>query len=313
MTNKLIEMLRYMRPEGSETQLDFCDEFLKPTFGHPDALGNYTVQVGGNPRLCFTAHQDTVHKTGGMQAVVVSNGVASVADAINSSCLGADCTTGIWLMLNMIEAGVHGTYVVHAAEEVGCKGSSGLVYDNPEWLDYTDAVISFDRKGTDSVITHQMGIRTASDEFAKSFADALNLPQLKSDTNGSYTDSNEYARVVAECTNISVGYYNQHSVAETQDLEFAELLLQHLLEADWSKIVISRDPASYEDSWGYYEKPMYEYGNREALDMVSVVEDNPAAIASLLESLGYTYQALLDDIDSGDSYYTNNYASRRMM
>jgi len=119
--------------------------------------------------------------------------------------------------------------------------------------------------------------------------------------------------VVAECTNISVGYYNQHSVAETQDLEFAELLLQHLLEADWSKIVISRDPASYEDSWGYYEKPMYEYGNREALDMVSVVEDNPAAIASLLESLGYTYQALLDDIDSGDSYYTNNYASRRMM
>ena len=313
MTNKLIEMLRYMRPEGSDTQLDFCDEFLQPTFGHPDALGNYTVQVGVNPRLCFTAHHDTVHRTGGMQAVVVSNGVAAVADPINSSCLGADCTTGIWLMLNMIEAGIHGTYVVHSAEEVGCKGSSGLVYDNPAWLDYTQAVISFDRKGTDSVITHQMGIRTASDEFAKSFSDALNLPQLKSDKHGSYTDSNEYARVVAECTNISVGYYNQHSVAETQDLEFAELLLQHLLEADWSKIVISRDPASYEDSWGYYEKPMYEYGNREALDMVSVVEDNPAAIASLLESLGYTYQALLDDIDSGDSYYTNNYASRRMM
>jgi len=313
MTNKLIEMLRYMRPEGSETQLDFCDEFLKPTFGHPDALGNYTVQVGVNPRLCFTAHHDTVHKTGGMQAVVVSNGVASVADAINSSCLGADCTTGIWLMLNMIEAGVHGTYVVHAAEEVGCKGSSGLVYDNPYWLDYTDAVISFDRKGTDSVITHQMGIRTASDEFAKSFSDALNLPQLKSDKHGSYTDSNEYARVVAECTNISVGYYNQHSVAETQDLEFAELLLNHLLDADWSKIVISRDPAIYEDSWSYHDQPMYEYGHREALDMVSVVEDNPESIANLLESLGYTYQTLLDDIDSGDSFYTNNYGARRMM
>jgi len=313
MTNKLIEMLRYMRPEGSDTQLDFCDEFLQPTFGHPDALGNYTVQVGVNPRLCFTAHHDTVHKTGGMQAVVVSNGVASVADAVNSSCLGADCTTGIWLMLNMIEAGVHGTYVVHAAEEVGCKGSSGLVYDNPYWLDYTDAVISFDRKGTDSVITHQMGIRTASDEFAKSFADALNLPQLKSDTNGSYTDSNEYARVVAECTNISVGYYNQHSVAETQDLEFAELLLNHLLDADWSKIVISRDPAIYEDSWSYHDQPMYEYGHREALDMVSVVEDNPESIANLLESLGYTYQTLLDDIDSGDSFYTNNYGARRMM
>jgi len=313
MTHKLIEMLRYMRPEGSETQLDFCDEFLEPAFGHPDALGNYTVQVGVNPRLCFTAHHDTVHRTGGMQAVVVSNGVASVADAVNSSCLGADCTTGIWLMLNMIEAGVHGTYVVHAAEEVGCKGSSGLVYDNREWLDYTDAVISFDRKGTDSVITHQMGIRTASDEFAKSFADALNLPQLKSDMHGSYTDSNEYARVVAECTNISVGYYNQHTVAETQDLEFAEVLLKHLLDADWTKIVISRDPMTYEDSWGYYEGSTYEYGKREVCDMVSVVEDNPEAVASLLESLGYSYQSLLDDCDSGSDWFTNSYAARRMM
>ncbi len=302
-----------MRPEGSETQLDFCDEFLEPAFGHPDALGNYTVQVGVNPRLCFTAHHDTVHRTGGMQAVVVSNGVASVADAVNSSCLGADCTTGIWLMLNMIEAGVHGTYVVHAAEEVGCKGSSGLVYDNREWLDYTDAVISFDRKGTDSVITHQMGIRTASDEFAKSFADALNLPQLKSDMHGSYTDSNEYARVVAECTNISVGYYNQHTVAETQDLEFAEVLLKHLLDADWTKIVISRDPMTYEDSWGYYEGSTYEYGKREVCDMVSVVEDNPEAVASLLESLGYSYQSLLDDCDSGSDWFTNSYAARRMM
>jgi hypothetical protein len=216
-------------------------------------------------------------------------------------------------MLNMIEAGIHGTYVVHAAEEVGCKGSSGLVYDNPEWLDYTDAVISFDRKGTDSVITHQMGIRTASDEFAKSFADALNLPQLKSDMHGSYTDSNEYARVVAECTNISVGYYNQHTVAETQDLEFAEVLLKHLLDADWTKIVISRDPMTYEDSWGYYEQSTYEYGKREVSDMVSVVEDNPEAVASLLESLGYSYQSLLDDCDSGSDWFTNSYAARRMM
>jgi len=315
MTNKLIEMLRYMRPEGSETQLDFCDEFLKPTFGHPDALGNYTVQVGVNPRLCFTAHHDTVHKTGGMQAVVVSNGVASVADAVNSSCLGADCTTGIWLMLNMIEAGIHGTYVVHAAEEVGCRGSSALVFDNPEWLDHTDAVISFDRFGDTSVITHQMGVRTASDEFAKSFADALSLPQLKSDTRGSYTDSNEYARVVAECTNISVGYYNQHSSTETQDLRFAEVLLKHLLEADWSKIVIHRDPNSYEEDWDSWGGSLgsYDYRQRGVSDMVAIVEDNPETVASLLEFLGYTPDSLLDDCDQYNGGYIDNYASRRMM
>ena len=305
-----------MRPEGSETQLDFCDEFLQPAFGHPDALGNYTVQVGVNPRLCFTAHHDTVHRTGGMQAVVVSNGVASVADAVNSSCLGADCTTGIWLMLNMIEAGIHGTYVVHAAEEVGCKGSSGLVYDNPEWLDYTDAVISFDRKGTDSVITHQMGIRTASDEFAKSFADALNLPQLKADMHGSYTDSNEYCRIIQECTNISVGYYNQHSSKETQDLKYAEVLLDHLIKADWSKIIIERDPSVLEDDWNYQYEDVGSsrgYYGHQVSDITTIVDENPEGVASLLESLGFSADTLLQELDIRDNFYLDNYGQRRMM
>jgi len=315
MTHKLIEMLRYMRPEGSIEQLEFCDEFLQPVFGHPDTFGNYTTHVGVNPRLCFTAHHDTVHKAGGMQAMVVSNGVISVAEPSTSNCLGADCTTGIWLMLNMIEAGIQGTYVVHAAEEVGCKGSTGLVHDNPAWLDHTDAVISFDRKGVDSVITHQMGIRTASDEFAKSFASAVDLPQLKSDDSGSYTDSNEYAKIIPECTNISVGYYNQHTSKETQDLDFAEVLLKHLLEADWSKIVISRDPTTYEDIYSYWDKPLssYDVDPRDMNDMTRVIEENPEAIAILLESLGYTANNLLDDCDVVDSYYFNNYGARRMM
>ena len=91
-------------------------------------------------------------------------------------------------------------YVVHAAEESGCIGSGALVKSNPYWLTHIDAVISFDRYGDNSVITHQMGRRTASDDFARSFADALDLPQLVADTGGSYTDSNEYADKVPECT-----------------------------------------------------------------------------------------------------------------
>jgi len=309
----LIEMLRYKRPQGSSTQQEFCERFLEPHFGLPDVDGNYILRIGDNPKICFASHHDTVHKTEGLQQLVVTNNVVSVADPTISSCLGADCTTGVWLMMGMIEQGIEGVYVVHAAEEIGCIGSAALVKSNPYWLTHIDAVISFDRYGDNSVITHQMGIRTASDEFATSFADALNLPQLKSDMHGSYTDSNEYARVVSECTNISVGYYNQHTVAETQDLEFAEVLLKHLLDADWTKIVISRDPMTYEDSWGYYEGSTYEYGKREVCDMVSVVEDNPEAVASLLESLGYSYQSLLDDCDSGSDWFTNSYAARRMM
>ena len=136
----LIEMLRYKRPQGSSTQQEFCERFLEPHFGLPDVDGNYILRIGDNPKICFASHHDTVHKTEGLQQLVVTNNVVSVADPAISSCLGADCTTGVWLMMGMIEQGIEGVYVVHAAEEIGCIGSSALVKSNPYWLTHIDAV-----------------------------------------------------------------------------------------------------------------------------------------------------------------------------
>ena len=123
--HSIIEMLRYMRPEGTVTQRQFCKRFLEPVFGLPDEHGNYILHIGDQPKICFTAHHDTVHKQEGMQKLIVSNDVVSVADSKVSSCLGADCTTGVYILLCMIESGIEGTYVVHAAEEVGCKIVTG--------------------------------------------------------------------------------------------------------------------------------------------------------------------------------------------
>ncbi len=77
----LVEMLRYMRPDGCEAQRLFCQRFLEPVFGYPDVHGNYikivSDETGQYPPVCFTAHHDTVHKQGGMQNVLVINDVAS--------------------------------------------------------------------------------------------------------------------------------------------------------------------------------------------------------------------------------------------
>ena len=318
MSYSLIEMLRYKRPEGSLTQREFCKRFLEPTFGRPDKHGNYIHIVGDKPNLCFTAHHDTVHKDDGMQQLIVMNDVVSVADPKKSSCLGADCTTGVWLILGMIEEGVEGVYVVHAAEEVGCKGSRALVNDFPEWLGHIDAVISFDRYGTESVITHQMGLRTASDAFAVSFAKALNLPQLKADDGGSYTDSNEYALDVSECTNISVGYYGQHGVNETQDLDFADTLLTALCLADWTQLVFKRDPSIVDDLYAYRG---HSKGYQPSIDeenvcqLESLVIDYPHKVAEMLDQYGFTPHSLMEEcqIDDMSAYYTyyDNYSSRR--
>lgn len=308
----LVEMLRYKRPEGSQTQRDFCKRFLEPHFGMPDVHGNYTLIIGDEPGLCFTAHHDTVHKTEGMQKLVVTNDIVSVADSTVSSCLGADCTTGIWLMLGMIDAGINAVYVVHAGEEVGCIGSSHLVKDKPLWLSQVDAVISFDRFGDQSIITHQMGMRTASDAFADSFALALDMPQLKADKTGSYTDSNEYAAVVPECTNISVGYYGQHGVNETQDLDYANFLLDRLLAADWSSIIIDRDPNIVDD---LYSKPKTSnaYYEGEVNSLADLLEDHPLAIANLLLNYGLTEEGIREEANLPENYFWDNYASKRYM
>ena len=320
----LIEMLRYKRPQGTQTQDEFCERFLEPHFGLPDRHGNYILSIGETPTLCFASHHDTVHRTEGLQQLVVTSNVVSVADTAISSCLGADCTTGVWLMLGMIEAGIEGVYVVHAAEEVGCVGSSALVKDNPYWLTGIDAVISFDRYGDTSVITHQMGKRTASSEFATSFSDAVDLPQLIADPNGSYTDSNEYADVVSECTNISVGYYGQHGVNETQDLEFADLLMYKLCTADWSKLVIARDPSLYESQYeddNYWSRnwsrlydevsspDMSDDYDRESI--ISLIENNTCAVADMLIKMGMTPDLLAEEVGVDDSRYINDYINRR--
>jgi hypothetical protein len=204
----------------------------------------------------------------------------------------------------MIEAGVDGVYVIHAAEEVGCKGSRALVSDKPLWLDGIDAVISFDRYGDTSVITHQMGVRTASDAFAKSFADAVDMPQLIGDSGGSYTDSNEYIYIVQECTNISVGYYGQHGVNETQDIKYAELLATALVCADWDKLVFQRDPSVVEDTWGMGS---YGYNNRPDESNIAaiktLIEDHPQKVAELLDDWGINYYALVEEAHIDDSRY----------
>ncbi len=295
----LLEMLKYMRPEGSDTQREFCEVYLDPIMGNPDQFGNYVLEVGEAPTIAFMAHHDTVHKSGGYQTVLVDDeGYAYVP---SSSCLGADCTTGVWLILEMIKAQVPGVYVVHAAEEVGCVGSSSLVKSKPSWLSRINVAMSFDRWGTQSIITHQLDRRTASEKFAVSLEDTLNL-KLSADDGGSYTDSNEYADIVPECTNVSVGYYSQHTKKECQDLDYAYKLRDALISADWSGLVIDRDPLILEyasDYKHYYGGGSYNYSDYrgEFYDpMTDLVEQHPEEVAGFLRDLGYSTYDMLDEL-----------------
>lgn len=308
------EMLSYMRPEGSAHQRKFCNRYLRPVFGKPDKHGNYTKIVGDKPNVAFMSHHDTVHTLSGRSKVVLANGFYTVEGA---NCLGADCTTGVYIMLKMIEAQVPGVYVIHAGEESGCVGSRALVKDRPDWFDHVQFAISFDRKGYSSVITHQMGMRTCSDKFGESLC-ALLGDNYELDTGGAFTDSNEYPYDIPECTNVSVGYFAQHSSKESQDKVFLDMLIETLIAADWSKLVVDRKVTDYEDMYENREKSFSYYGangwetkyNKDYYDnykkierkddytihIVDLIKKNPQAVALILKDMGYDAYDLYDAI-----------------
>ncbi|WP_062227632.1 zinc-binding metallopeptidase family protein [Aureimonas frigidaquae] len=239
----IMSMFSYMRPTESKHEQLFVDRFLTPLGFKRDRFQNLFLQIGDNPNILWSSHVDTVHRHDGIQTMHYDGQALSLSKNAKkrSTCLGADCTAGVWLMTEMVRHKIPGVYMIHHAEESGCVGSSALAEDCPEFFTGIEAAIAFDRMGYRSVVTHQCGGKTASDNFAWSLAHALDL-DYQPDDGGVYTDTNEYAELVPECTNISVGYFNQHTQGEVQDVQFLIQLRDQLLKADFSNLVIERKP-----------------------------------------------------------------------
>ena len=321
----LVQMLAYMRPAGSKTEKAFIKRFIAPLGAKPDNYGNYWLSIGQS-NVLWSSHTDTVHKQGGGQTVRIEG---SMASAVNSDCLGADCTTGVWIMRQMILAGVPGTYVFHRSEERGGIGSAAVASHASHMLDGIKFAIAFDRKGVDSVITHQMYGRCCSEAFVASIA--RQLPgAYKSDDGGTFTDTANYADIIPECTNISVGYYNQHTEAESQDLAHAFLLAEAMMQFDETQLVAERDPNAPEVDYDFPSRRggpneqaiMAAWGTKTQAEIdeeafsrrpangndgswrrastprsiLDIVRDYPHEVADILEQYGYGVEELMSEL-----------------
>lgn len=304
---ELHEMLTYCRPDRSQEEVAFIRKYITSLIGwcghikeHKiDGYGNVIITVGEGSEVLWSSHTDTVHWKGGMQKVVFDprKKILRLASRSKSTCLGADCTTGVWLMRNMIIAGVKGTYVFHRAEERGAKGSQYIAKNDPSFLEQFKYAIAFDRKALSSVITHQMSARCCSDAFARSLAAALPVPNVTYvlDDGGSFTDTAYYTEHIGECTNLSVGYYAQHTKGEIQDYEHALKLLDVLEGFDENVLVHSRQPGEvdpFDNSWGYgsgtYTGSYRRFGSIDPNDMYGLVCNYPHSASVILEELGVT-------------------------
>lgn len=259
-------MLTFKRPHMTRTERLFISQYLMPEGVTFDAFGNAYKTVGKDPTVMWTCHTDTVHGKKGYQKIVywpekktgdIWFSVDGTDKKNKSSCLGADDTCGIWLMVQMIRAGVPGLYIFHRAEEIGGKGSAYISEKNKEILAGIKFAIAFDRRDQDSIITFQRSKRCCSDAFADSLAAQLGMGHKK-DTTGSFTDTANYTGLIGECTNISVGYENAHSATERTNVDYLFRLRDALLKLDVSKLVEERKPGEVEtksysyDGYGSY-------------------------------------------------------------
>lgn len=237
----LLEMIVYRRPARSEGEIEFIINYLDtiPGMTH-DKHGNRILRIGDAPIL-WSSHTDTVHRNeraGKYQHIAFENGIISLND-LASSCLGADCTAGIWIMKEMIRAGVEGLYIFHRDEEVGGHGSSYIAKTTPELLTGITHAIAFDRKGNDSVITYQFAQRCCSTAFVNSIVPML-PPGYCADNGGTFTDTANYTDIIPECTNLSVGYENAHMSSEYLIVADLIYLRNAMLKFDWTKLVAAR-------------------------------------------------------------------------
>jgi hypothetical protein len=256
----MLHMLAYKRPSGSKTERKFIRQFILPLGVWMDRAGNLYKRIPQSSGACsnvlWSCHTDTVHNAGGTQLVEAVGDTAILPNTSKSNCLGADDTAGVWLMCELIKARKPGLYIFHRAEEIGLVGSSYIADHTPELLQGIEIAIALDRKGTKDVITFQQGARCASEAFADSLSSGLGMDYHPS-PDGVYTDTASYMGLVPECTNISVGYFAQHSRKEVQDLGHLDNLREALLALDLSKLEVARDPsvidyASYGDDGSAY-------------------------------------------------------------
>lgn len=245
----LLAMLGSCRPMGGDREYRFRAEYLHDLPGViTDPYQNLHVTLprhdGSTSRVLWSCHTDTVHWDDGDQPVTVTGRYMQLAHDAQSNCLGADDTVGVWIMREMILAGVPGHYVFHHGEERGGIGSGDVTRYEPDRFADALYAIAFDRRGTRDVITRQAGGRCASDAFAHALARQLRpVAKYRPSAHGIYTDTAEYMHLIPECTNVSVGYEHEHSMRERVDYWHAIALLVTLCQFDESKLIAVRDLA----------------------------------------------------------------------
>ena len=176
--------------------------YLNTKYDNVIATKEYIVAVGDIP-VALVAHLDTVFKHPPQN--IYYDRVKNVMWSPEG--LGADDRAGVYAITQILKAGLHPTIIFTTDEELGCVGADALVVQMPNCPTDLKYIIQLDRRGSDDCVFYSCN-NPEFDTYVESFGFVTNF--------GSFSDISSIcpAWKVAG-VNLSIGYYNEHSVSET--------------------------------------------------------------------------------------------------
>lgn len=228
---------------------------------YEDETGNiYNIDKVGAPLL--SAHMDTVMKPNDeiLASMVEPDNTRMI---ITGGICGGDDKCGVYLILKfLVEKKYDINFILSVNEEIGCLGIKAFFKNaENESKVRTNCLycLVLDRNGHSDIICERNEYGT------KKFEDAIHEVSKKYGMNyapktGVYSDA-DYISDYISTANLSVGYYNAHSVNEYIDIDalelsgiFTELILESIKEK------FEPCEKTFNKYWGYHDS--YNYGRK---------------------------------------------------
>ena len=147
--DRLLNILTYRRQHESEGEREFIETYFNGFETLTNEAGEVLAYIYKNhnkkakTNILWSAHIDTMHNSTPeliTQEVFIDAFGTAFVDS-TSDCLGADDGAGVFLMLEMIDANIEGTYIFHRGEERGGWGSSQVAELHADFIkQFTHAV-----------------------------------------------------------------------------------------------------------------------------------------------------------------------------
>ena len=176
--------------------------YLNMKYENVISTKEYLIAVGEIP-VALVAHLDTVFKEPPHD--IFYDRVKNVMWSPDG--LGADDRAGVYAIVQILKSGLRPTVIFTTDEELGCLGAETLaeqVKTPPADLKY---IIQLDRRGSNDCVFYSCD-NPEFDAYVESFGFVTNF--------GSFSDISTIcpAWKIAG-VNLSIGYYDEHSVSET--------------------------------------------------------------------------------------------------